>query len=55
MWGASLGAQPCDLVNSSLQNRIVGFDRGGEPPVGLGVFVAAVNLRLARKGRELHE
>ena len=53
--GASLGAQPCDLVDSSLQNRIVGFDRGGEPPVGLGVFVAAVNLRLARKGRELHE
>ena len=42
-----------DLLDSSLQNWIVGFDGDGEPAIRLGVFMAAVDLGLARKGGKL--
>jgi hypothetical protein len=38
-----------------LQNGVVGFDRQGEARIGFRVFVAAIDVGLARQLREFTE
>src|ERR1700677_1050381 len=51
----TLGAQPRDLLDSSLEDRIGGFDGEGEPAIRLSIFMTAVDLGLAGKGGKLGE
>ena len=45
----------CNFLDSRRQNRIVRLNGDGEPAVRLRIFMATVDLGLARKGGKLHE
>ena len=51
--GLALRAQLSDLLDASLQGRIVWLDGDGEPAVRLGVFMATVDPRGVRKRGQL--